>query len=88
VADTLKRLLTNLKQLRKTHEITQDEFSEISGISYKYYQAVESGRKKELRLSTLERLASAYGVEVWQLLAPKIPAGTKIRRRGGARWKR
>ena len=26
-----------------------------------------------MRLSTLERLARAYGLEVWQLLAPDAP---------------
>lgn len=64
---TLKRLLSRLRQLRKVHDLTQEQFSELSGISYKYYQAVEAGRKRDLRLSTLDRLATAYGVEVWQL---------------------
>jgi len=42
-------------------------------MSDKYYQALEAGRKRELRLSTLERLASAYELEVYQLLAPNLP---------------
>lgn len=42
-------------------------------MSYKYYQAVEAGRKLELRFSTLERLAGAYGIELWELLAPTMP---------------
>lgn len=66
-------LVQRLKVLRKIHNLTQEEFSERTGISYKYYQAVEGGVKKELRISTLERLAGAYGIEVWQLLAPSIP---------------
>ena len=70
---TLKRLLTRLKQLRAAHGLTQEEFAERSGISYKYYQAVEAGRKPDLRLSTLQRLAAAYSIEVWELLAPKLP---------------
>ena len=70
---TLKRLLNRLKQLRKVHGLTQEQFAELTGISYKYYQAVEAGRKPDLRLSTLQRLASAYGIEVWQLLAPTQP---------------
>lgn len=69
---TLNRLLTNLKQLRQTHELTQEEFAERSGFSYKYYQAVEAGRKKELRLSTVERLAEAYQLEVCELLSAKL----------------
>ena len=58
----------------RAHGLTQEAFAELSGISYKYYQAVEAGRKRELRLSTLERLASAYDLEVWELLAPELPA--------------
>ncbi len=70
---TLTHLLARLRQLREAHGLTQEAFAERSGISYKYYQAVEAGRKRELRLSTLERLARAYGLEVWQLLAPDPP---------------
>jgi transcriptional regulator with XRE-family HTH domain len=78
VGKTQKNLVQRLKELRKIHGVTQEEFSERTGISYKYYQAIETGVKKELRISTLERLASAYGIEVWQLLSPAIPK-TKIK---------
>jgi transcriptional regulator with XRE-family HTH domain len=71
---TIKRLLARLKQLRLQRGLTQEEFSEQSGISYKYYQAVEAGRKKDLRLSTLDRLAKAHDLESWQLLLPS-PSG-------------
>jgi transcriptional regulator with XRE-family HTH domain len=77
---TLKHLLKRLRQLREANGLSQEAFAERSGISYKYYQAVEAGRKCELRLSTLERLAQAYGIEVWELLAPDMPA-TKLPKR-------
>ena len=48
-------------------------FAEKAGFSYKYYQAIEAGRKRELRLSTLDRLAAAHGLECWQLLHPDLP---------------
>ena len=70
---TQKKLVLRLKELRKNHQVTQEEFSERNGISYKYYQAIEAGVKKELRISTLERLADAYGIEVWELLGPDLP---------------
>jgi transcriptional regulator with XRE-family HTH domain len=70
---TLNRLLTNLKQLRRAYGLTQEEFAEKAGFSYKYYQAVEAGRKKDLRLSTLDRLAKAYKMDVTELLAAKLP---------------
>jgi transcriptional regulator with XRE-family HTH domain len=81
---TLTRLLARLRELRERHELTQEAFSEVSGISYKYYQAIEGGRKPDLRLSTLERIAKAYSIEVHELLAPKVPITRTVspRRRG------
>ena len=67
---TLRLLLEKLRQLRRISGLTQEQFSEAAGLSYKYYQAVEAGRKRELRLSTLERMARAHGLEVWELLTP------------------
>ena len=68
---TLPFLIKRLRFLRQKHELTQERFAEIAGISYKYYQQVEAGRKPNLRLDTLERLADAYGLDVWQLLSPE-----------------
>lgn len=65
-----QHLLKRLKELRVQRGLTQEAFAEMSGISYKYYQAVEQGKKLDLRLSTLERLAKAHDLEVWQLLGP------------------
>lgn len=73
----LQHLIRRLRLLREKHGLTQEQFAERTGISYKYYQAVEAGRKAELRLSTLERLANAYSIEVWELLGPDLPA-TKV----------
>lgn len=83
---TLLRLLERLRALRLASGLTQEQFSEQAGISYKYYQAVEAGRKRELRLSTLERLARAYELEVWELLAPAKPKVSSSKRvRTGSR---
>jgi transcriptional regulator with XRE-family HTH domain len=57
--------------LRQSKELTQEAFAESAGLSYKYYQAMEAGRKPALRLSTLERLAEAHGLEVCELLSLK-----------------
>lgn len=63
-----KRLLARVKQLREGLGLTQEAFAEKSGLGYKYYQSVEAGRKRDIRLSTLEKLAKACGLELWQLL--------------------
>ena len=69
-SSTVQNLLKRLKTLRVERGLTQEQFAEASGISYKYYQAVEAGRKQDLRLSTLERLAKAHDMEPWELLRP------------------
>ena len=44
---TVQILLKRLKALRVERGLTQEQFAEASGISYKYYQAVEAGRKQD-----------------------------------------
>lgn len=75
---TIQRLLGRLRALREARGLTQEQFAEQSGISYKYYQAVEAGRKMDLRLSTLDRLAKAHGLETWQLLLPGVGVETGV----------
>lgn len=84
---TLAALLKRLRELRKREGLTQEQFAERAGMSYKYYQALEAGRKRALRLSTLGKLASAYGIEVWQLLAPALPKTKLVHSLGDRRRK-
>ncbi|HEU5078763.1 MAG TPA: helix-turn-helix transcriptional regulator [Opitutaceae bacterium] len=66
--DTAKRLLTRVKALREALGLSQEEFAEHAGLKYKHYQAIEAGRKIDIRFSTLEKLAKACGLELWELL--------------------
>ena len=79
--DTRKRLIGRLRELRKIHGITQEQFAELSGFSYKFYQLIEIGGQYDLRMSTLERLAAAYGIELHELLGPEMPKTHFPRRR-------
>lgn len=63
-----KRLLARVKTLRETLELSQEAFAEKAGLGYKYYQSVEAGRKRDIRLSTLEKLAKGCGLELSELL--------------------
>ena len=56
-----------LRELRQRHALTQEQAAALCGMEYKYYQMVEWGRKN-LRLDTMARLASAYHLEVWDLV--------------------
>jgi transcriptional regulator with XRE-family HTH domain len=61
-------LAERLRQLRKKRGLTQEETAERANISYKYYQQVELGKKRDLRLSTLMKLAEAFDISVSKLL--------------------
>lgn len=65
--DTAKRLLARIKTLRENLGLSQEAFAEKAGLGYKYYQHVEAGRKRDIRLSTLEKLAKACGLELDEL---------------------
>lgn len=75
---TLTDLSKRLRQLRRRHGLTQEQFAETAGISYKFYQQIEAGRKKQIWLDTVERLAGGFGLEAWQLLAPDEPPLTVV----------
>lgn len=63
-----KRLLGRVKQLREAYGLSQEAFAEKAGLKYKHYQAIEAGRKSDIRFSTLEKLAKACGLEPAELL--------------------
>jgi transcriptional regulator with XRE-family HTH domain len=75
---TVKLLGQRLRELRKRHHLTQEEFAELAGLNYKFYQQVEAGRKKQLWLETVERLAAGFGLEAWQLISPMLPSSSKV----------
>ncbi|MBE6412193.1 MAG: helix-turn-helix transcriptional regulator [Opitutales bacterium] len=59
-----------LKDLRLQANLTQEQFSEQAGFNYKFYQNLESGRNKYIRLDTIERLAKSYNMQLWEFLKP------------------
>ena len=72
-SETARRLIKRLRLLRENLGLTQEQLAEQAGLEYKHYQAVEAGRKKDLRLSTLLKLAKGLGLEPWELLHPTTP---------------
>jgi transcriptional regulator with XRE-family HTH domain len=70
-----------MKRLRHRQGITQQELAEKADMDYNYLQKIESGRWGGLRLSTVETLASALGVEVWELFVPCAPVKPQTRKK-------
>ncbi len=75
------RLIVRIKELRRAAGQTQEHVAEKAGIAYKYYQEIEGGRAA-LRLSTLEKLAAHYGLELDDLFIQTTPSAPLSSRTG------
>lgn len=63
-------LRSRIAQLRSERGLTQEQVAKAADITLQYYQGLEGGRRKNPSLKVLAGLSKAFGVEVWQLLAP------------------
>jgi transcriptional regulator with XRE-family HTH domain len=62
--------------------MTQQEFAEVADMSEKFIQQIEAKRKKEILVSTVERLAAAFSLELHEFLAPELPTGLQASQEG------
>lgn|GEM_PF-251475 len=65
--DILSSIGRKIQSIREKKGITQDQLGERAGINAKYVSAIERGRKN-LTVLTLEKLAKALDVEIFELL--------------------
>jgi transcriptional regulator with XRE-family HTH domain len=55
--------------LRAKHELTQEKLAQKAGLSLYYVQVLEARvQKKNATIITLEKLAGAFDMELWELL--------------------
>lgn len=78
--NSVDRVRKRLRELRLKHGLTQQELAEIADFSQNFLQQIEAGRKKEIWLSTVERLAAAFSLEIHEFLAPEYPPSSRPRR--------
>src|SRR5205823_12194733 len=57
-----------LRRLRKKCRLSQEAFALKAGLSLKYYQRIEAADKRDLRLSTLRKIAKGHRIELSNLL--------------------
>jgi transcriptional regulator with XRE-family HTH domain len=72
----LKFLANRLKELRRRHELTQEQVATLLGTDLRWYQRIEAA-EKDIRATTLDRLARVFGVSAMALLSESLPE-TKI----------
>lgn len=57
-----------LRQLRKKYGYTQQKLAELANVEYKHIQRLEGKTPCDVKLSTLEKLAKAFGISISKLL--------------------
>jgi DNA-binding Xre family transcriptional regulator len=63
--------------------------AEKAGLSVRHFQDIETRRRAGIRLETIERIARALHVQVWQLLQPgRFPTPERQRGRTTLRVRR
>ena len=80
--DTSKRLLARIRVLREARGLTQESFAERAGLTYKHYQQVEAGRKPNVRLSTLVKMAEGLGLKLTELVDFDAPVAALAEDKG------
>jgi transcriptional regulator with XRE-family HTH domain len=70
----LQRVLgKNVRALRESRRLTQEQFAHIVDRNRTYIGSIERG-ERNIRLRTVERLAELFGADPLQLLSP-VPTG-------------
>jgi len=63
-----KMLSTNIKKLRKKHNLSQEQLAQKAGITYSTLIKIESGLNKNPTLETLTKIASTFQVKIDELV--------------------
>ncbi len=72
----LRQLGDRLRDLRRSRQLRQLDMESL-GLSYKYYQRLESGQVNPT-LMTLQKLADAFEVPVYDLFRPEAPRDVRL----------
>ena len=73
----LEFLAVRLRELRQRHDLTQEQVATLLGTGLRWYQRIES-KSKDIRASTIDRLAAVFGLSADELFAKEVPA-TRIK---------
>ncbi len=65
-------IAARLRELRARHGLTQEQVAALLDADVRWYQRLELSAK-DLRVSTVDRLAAVFGLTVVQFLAAEVP---------------
>ena len=61
-------LSANIKELRKKHQLSQEQLAQKAGITYSTLIKIESGSNKNPTLETLTKLAGVFEIKIDELV--------------------
>ena len=61
-------LSSNIKKLRKKHQLSQEQLAQKAGITYSTLIKIESGANKNPTLETLTKLANVFKISIDELV--------------------
>ncbi len=76
--DRDKKFGESLRNLRKEKRLTLRQVEKIAKISNSYLSQIEQGKRSIPSIETLERLAGAYGVSLFDLIDIYVLAAQKV----------
>lgn len=74
-----------LRTIREAKNLSQGDVERRSGLLRCYISRVENGHTVPA-IETLERIARALGVPLYQILAPDEPSPTELSKHGKSEW--
>jgi transcriptional regulator with XRE-family HTH domain len=77
VSDASQFIAGRLRQVRSQAALSQEQAADLVGVTFKYYQRLESGRVLGMRISTIEKITKAYGIDLEAFFSRRKP---KIRK--------
>lgn len=66
------------RELRVKFNLSQQELAELSELSI---QRIEARKKKQIWLRTVEQLAAAFSLQVYEFLGPNMPSQARLSRK-------
>ena len=61
-------LATNIKKLRKEHNLSQEQLAQKAGVTYSTLIKIESGLNKNPTLETLRKIANIFKIKIDELV--------------------
>ena len=79
MSDASQFIAGRLRQLRTQAAFSQEQAADLVGVTFKYYQRLESGRVLGMRISTVEKVIKAYGIDLAAFFAKRSPKLRKLK---------